>query len=192
MLVSIVGCPCSGKTTVAAKVFALLKDHCFTAEYISEQARYYISTQRVKKSLTYKDEIILSDEDQINIMKQQLAVEDLLLKTTNPHTIIICDSSALNALLYMNQDTKQLPQVKELILQSLTHYDMIFYAKPLEIFSTADAGRIHSQQQSILVDKILPDVMSDVGVKVERSLEGDSEVRCIQMYSSIMNKIMDS
>jgi len=53
MFVGFVGSPLSGKTTVAAKVFAKLKKAGMPVEFIPEQSRFYIAQAR-ETSLTWK------------------------------------------------------------------------------------------------------------------------------------------
>jgi hypothetical protein len=156
MLVSLVGSPCSGKTTAAAKAFVALKEQGIVAEFISEQARWYIAKKRFDLKVLPHEPLTLCGIDQIEIMQQQLAIEQTLKHASGPGVIVISDSSALNALLYMNEETRAQPFVKEMTLRALSVYDAVYYLKPLEVFPTNDPNRLHDKNFALDFDSRIP------------------------------------
>lgn len=179
MLVSFVGSPCSGKTTVAALLFAALKDSGVAAEFLPEQARLYIAEKRVATSLAPHDIVALSQIDQVTILLRQLQVEQTMLTACGPNVIIVTDSSPLNSLLYMSKETRDETAVKEAVQKHLRMAGLTFWVKtvtpPLEL----DPNRVHSLETSLQLDPLVPLIMSDnVGANFKMiPLEGTSHER---------------
>jgi hypothetical protein len=145
MLVNFIGAPNSGKTTIAASVFAKLKTMGIPAEFIGEKAR-----ETIAKLKYYGDN--MSNKAQATITYQQANSEKYFnFKNPNP---VICDSSVLLTLLYITSDIDKitldiiLGQVKE----SIKEMQHVFYC-PVKDFGTADPNRIHNMHQSLEIDK---------------------------------------
>lgn len=146
MLIGFVGLPMSGKTTLAAKLFAFLKENGFTSEMIVEQARVYIAKKRKTENLTFRDKVTLTDDDQKAIFKRQRAMERTIVETNSPKTYIISDSSIINTLLYCSDELY--PNLKEQVIEDMSIYDMVFYCHPFtENYEEADPNRVHSNEQ---------------------------------------------
>ena len=80
MLVCFMGAPSSGKTTIAANVFARLKAEGVSAEFIAERAREIIAKYKYYKSPT-----MLNDAMQREILFSQYYSEKYFASsTTNP------------------------------------------------------------------------------------------------------------
>jgi hypothetical protein len=171
MLVSLVGSPCSGKTTAAARAFVSLKEQGIVAEFISEQARWYIAKKRFDLKMLPHESLALCGFDQIEIMQQQLAVEQTLKHASGPSVIVVSDSSALNALLYMDEDTRARPEVKEMTLRALSIYDAVFYLKPLDFFPTNDPNRLHDKNFALEFDNRIPALAEELQLKFAGVIE---------------------
>lgn len=189
MLIGFIGSPGSGKTTVAALAFSRLKDNGIVCEFIPEQARWYIAEKRNEcKRLGVP--FHLNDLDQASIMQKQQKIEDTLLESCEGNSIIVSDSSSINALLYMSE------HVKKLIFNGFSYeearkkfrqYDLLFLCSPLEVrFSDSDLNRVHDRAQSLEIARsinenlatYLPDVKPVV-------LDGTSEQRSQTVLTTI-------
>ena len=171
MLVTILGSPCSGKTTAAALAFHILKTQGAVAEFITEQARWYIAQKRVKDKIQHFETMTLSDEDQLSIMEQQLEHELTMKLACDPETIVLSDSSALNSLLYMSSEFKNSESVKRLTDKAIQNYDSIYYAKPLQHFPYGDSNRVHDKDFALSFDQRLPQLIEELNIKVSGFLE---------------------
>lgn len=188
MLISILGCPCSGKTTTAAMAFAYLKEKSILSEFVPEQARFYIANKKVTQNLTPNDKITLTDQDQINIMEIQLLTEQVMSKSTTKDTIIICDSSAINSLFYMSETALNTEHVKTLINQALNQYDAVYYARNLNQFILDDSNRIHDENFSKNLDENIPAFCSKYlpNLKISAQLTGSTQTRMNTLVNDIL------
>jgi nicotinamide riboside kinase len=144
MLIGFIGTPCSGKTTIAAKLFASLKEIGMKTEIVAEQARQYIAEVRYTNHMKYNDPVSLTNDDQLNIYKAQMHAESIMMNSTAPETIIISDSSCLNAGLYLDS-TFDLNPDRGFFTKADNHYDILFFCHNLNLrFLPEDSNRIHS------------------------------------------------
>lgn len=155
MFISFIGSPCSGKTTIAASVFAYLKEIGFTVEFINEQARTYIAK---KKFETKSHQIKLTDEDQFNIIQMQVEAETYFEYASDPYTVIITDSSVLNSLLYMSDDARY--RSTRPIQVACERYDHVFYPTPVPLPISNDPNRIHSAEDIRLIHDSIPQIIA--------------------------------
>jgi hypothetical protein len=183
MLIGFIGCPCSGKTTTAAKTFADLKDMGIASEFIPEQARLYIAERRVKEGLRPEDPLFLADEDQKLILVRQIEYEDTLIKACGPQVKIIADSSVLNTLLYMGPEARA--EVTPLVRDVLTRYDLLFYCGPVKPPLSLDPNRIHDEKASLEIDRMIPVLLKDFGLN-PKYLTGDSRQRHHEVTRDIL------
>lgn len=205
MLISFIGAPCSGKTTTAAMVFAALKDAGQLAEFVPEQARWYIARKRksafeahckaemadlakpIGGIAPWSFPVSLSDADQIEIMGQQRQADDLMYMTAGPGTTIVTDSSPINSLFYMSDEVQELQSKGEAIQAACKHTSLFFYVKPISCQVTGDLLRIHSDKFSRELDeriipiicKLCPQIASRV-----IPLMGTAEERKIQALTA--------
>lgn len=149
MLVNFVGAPNSGKTTLAANVFAKLKTMGIPAEFVGEKAR-----ETIAKLKYFGDS--MSDKAQATITYQQANAEKYFnFKNPNP---VICDSSVLLTLLYIssNVDKYTMDVILTQVRDSIKEMHHVFYC-PVRDFGTADPNRIHNMHQALEIDKkIIP------------------------------------
>jgi nicotinamide riboside kinase len=179
MLIGIIGSPCSGKTTVAAKLFAELKDLGLPTDYVAEQARLFIANKRFLQVKAGEGEgVALTDEDQLAIARQQFRHELIM---SDPRTILITDSSVLNSLLYMSENFRQSEEVQSLAKAAAARYDLLFICHPVQRPDGIDPNRIHGEDFSLKVhDSIGPILQSFMFEASEldiKHLVGPSRVR---------------
>lgn len=156
MLVSFIGSPCSGKTTCAALVFSALKDAGASAEFLPEQARLYIAERRAATNA----DVVLTDLDQIMIMKRQFDIEAMMLKACrDPAVVLVTDSSPLNSLLYMSEDARLDPEVRAIVDTQRQRQALTFYVHTVNPGLGSDPNRIHDIETSRRIDAELPVVL---------------------------------
>lgn len=187
MKINFIGSSGSGKTTTAAMVFARLKNLGIASEFVTEQARLYIS--EVRYSSKNQGNILLNDEDQLLIMTRQLKSEITVEYSVNGIGNIICDSSPLNALFYMSPEFRNDPRVKALVNKTLESTGTVFYCEPVLDLSILDPNRIHSAEESARIDKnifaVLQDVCPEYAKKI-KYLKGDPEARCSKVVQALV------
>lgn len=187
MKINFIGSPSSGKTTVAALAFSKLKNLGFYSEFVTEQARLYIS--EIRYNSKNQGNISLKDEDQLVIMTRQLRTEVMVEYSVNGIGDIICDSSPLNALFYMSPEFRQDKRVKALVSKTLETVGTVFYCEPAENFSIMDPNRLHSLAQSSAIDSqimhVLKECCPEFVNKVKR-LSGTAEQRAARVTNLIV------
>lgn len=141
MLIGFIGIPSSGKTTLAAEVFASLKRMGVVSEFVVEIARQHIAAKRLNSS----GDVVLTDDDQKQIMQLQLATEVLM---SDNDTITVSDSSPLNALMYMTDECRNDVNVQKTYLTSLFLYDILVICDGIGSNQSPDHNRLHGQDQS--------------------------------------------
>lgn len=158
MLVGFIGSPCSGKTTVASKLFAELKDMGLPTDYVVEQARFYIANKRfTQRQNGANNAITLSDDDQLAIARQQFRHEIVM---ADPQTILLTDSSVLNSLLYMSPEFRLTEEVQSLARAAAARYDILFICHPVKRPDGVDPNRIHDEQFSLKIHESMDTVIN--------------------------------
>jgi len=154
MLVRFIGAPISGKTTVAAQVFAQLKlSGQPNVEFVVEQARTYIAERKWSTDGTsYEGPVVLSDLDQMAILQRQLLAEDVMHHSVGRDGIVITDSSIFNSLWYMSPSFMSHALNDGSVHRHLETYqdlhNLLFLCAPLPVMVQADNNRLHSPKES--------------------------------------------
>ena len=115
------------------------------AEFCPEQARFYIAKLRVKYQLS---------------PDKGFTLDEILVKACGPKVTIISDSSPLNSMLYMSEWYRNTPEVQELASRSLAITDLSFHMLPIYKPYLEDPNRIHTEEQSKLIDQEIPKLLS--------------------------------
>lgn len=187
MLIGCLGSPCSGKTTLSARLFAELKESGITCEFIAEQARYFIAKRRDELGL---DSVSLADEDQLKIMRAQHEVETIMEGSIRDNGIVLTDSSPINSLLYMT------PEYRDQVLKTynegwekcVASYKFVFVCQPLSAQQhSKDPNRVHDFMQSQLIHENLENLLKTEPfnkLKVH-VLGGSSKFRFMEAISKV-------
>lgn len=175
-------------------VFAQLKEMGMSCEFIAEQARLYIAELRYNGDYKPDSNLVLSDEDQMNIMYKQNHIEEMFSKVCDQSTIIVCDSSPFNSLLYMNEDCRNTMVTKKMIEKATFNVDLLFYCPPVEQQYAIDTNRVHSLQQSLEIDKQIEPILHSLAPAVWKSiipLNGEPNARLSQVMAAISKRRFD-
>jgi nicotinamide riboside kinase len=149
MLVNFIGAPCSGKTTIAASVFAELKENGQDAEFVTEKAREHIALVRMTCQARGVP-FTLTDEDQLTIFNKQVAAQDVFAGDRN--SVVVCDSDPLLTMLYM----KDVPSFVEVVASDLQkQMGILFYCPPLNSYQVT-GNRVHDVDFAKSIDARIP------------------------------------
>lgn len=140
MLIGFIGTPSSGKTTLAAETFVHLKRMGVVSEFVVEIARQHIAQKRLEGKQTLQGNVVLTDDDQQQIMEKQLLAEELM---NTPDTICVSDSSPLNAIMYMSDAVRLSDAVKKMFIQAIFNYDLLILAEDIQESYAPDPNRLH-------------------------------------------------
>jgi nicotinamide riboside kinase len=141
-LISIIGPPCSGKSTLASEVHTQLKKMGLNSVFIGESATDFIAEYGVPSS----------PQDQMIIYYKQLNKEKMFLESKD---YIICDSSSLLNYFYFrglfpeklsNKDIAAINHIQKEILKSLSLWSNIFFVPPFDTDAN-DGIRFHNGEQ---------------------------------------------
>lgn len=193
MLVNIVGAPCSGKTTVAAMAFAALKEQGIPCEFIPEQARWHIAKKRFEHGLQPNQELVLNDDDQLVIMETQSDLEHMVCSAVGPDVVVITDSSVLLSLLYLSPEAIDSFFVKFLVSESIARTEMTFYSHVVPHPTTPDPNRIHTAEQSNLIESRIYPIFSQYAPEVAQDmipLLGSADIRCKTVVGHILEALI--
>lgn len=196
MKVSFIGSPSSFKTTLAAMLFANLKQLGISCEFFPEYARAYIAQKRVNKKLQPKDKLILTDSDQATIMANQFETESIIQLSVGKSVLLITDSSPLNALFYMSEETRKDENVISYSHMSSILTDLVFYCPPMEFpgnFNSFDPNRIHDKNESLKIDQIIPIVLKEFSPEVFQKmiyLNGTVEERYGILHEAVLKHVL--
>lgn len=186
MLIGVIGVPSSGKTTVAARVFAELKESGVTAEFISEEARKYIAELRFKHGF-----VNLKDTDQAEIARRQICSEALMQW---PGVVVVADSSVLNAALYMSDDYLNDSCVQEFMTHAANRYDLIFVCAPVPM-PEHDINRVHNSEQVAALEGKIDVILEKFGLLNSRKvvrLGGSPKDRFQAALSEIYSRLAEN
>lgn len=141
-LISIMGPPCSGKSTLASEVHTELKKLGLNSVFVGEAATDFIAEYGVPSS----------PQDQMVIYYKQLNKEKMFLDSKD---YIICDSSSLLNYFYFrtlfsynlsNKDIATINHIQKEILKNLSLWSHIFFVPPFET-NTNDGIRFHNPEE---------------------------------------------
>jgi thymidylate kinase len=138
-LISIMGPPCSGKSTLASEVHTRLKKMGLNSVFVGEAATDFIAEYGVPNS----------PQDQMIIYYKQLNREKMFLDSKD---FIICDSSSLLNYFYFrglfseNLSNKDIATINHIQKENLSLWSHIFFVPPFET-DTNDGIRFHDANQ---------------------------------------------
>jgi len=148
-LISFIGAPCSGKSTLAYSIQKELKLGGYNSIFINEAATDYIAEYGTPTH----------PEDQMVIFYKQLNREKMYVGSKD---FIICDSSSMLNYFYFrslfgskltNKNIALINHVQKEILKSINSWDMVFYLPPIDDNNTKDNIRFHNRDEITKIDR---------------------------------------
>ena len=138
LIINLIGGPCSGKSTIAAELFARLKKMGIHCELVSE----YIKDRIYEENQTMpKNQIAIFGMEHYNISNKLGKVD-----------VIVHDGSFINNIIYKAEENKHFDDL--IISEYKRFWNLDFFIKRGNIeFETY--GRIHNLKQSKELDKII-------------------------------------
>ena len=147
LVINLIGGPCSGKSTVAAELFARLKKMGVHCELVSE----YIKDRIYEENKTMpSNQIAIFGMEHYNISTKLGKVD-----------VIIHDGSFLNNVVYKVGDNKEFDAL--IISEYKKFNNLDFFIKRGNI-EFEDYGRIHNLKQSKELDKIIKETYERYGL----------------------------
>jgi len=151
-LVSVIGAPSSGKSTLATSIHHGLKISKRNSIFVGEAATDYIAEWGIPNTPT----------DQIIIFYKQLGRERMYVGSKE---FIICDSSSILNYFYFRslfstklslKDIATINHLQKEILKSLNQWNKIYYVPPfLEEDDQNDGIRYHNKEEIIKLDLMI-------------------------------------
>lgn len=150
ILISIIGSPSSGKSTLATNLHSDIKKIGKNSIFISEEATDYIATNGVPS-----DPI-----DQMTIFYKQTNKENMFIGSKD---YIICDSSGLLNYFYFrklfskplsNKDITVINHLQKEILKNINKWDYLFYTPPI-LTNINDGIRFQNSDEIISLDRCI-------------------------------------
>jgi nicotinamide riboside kinase len=147
-LISILGSPASGKSTLASELHTELKKMGINSIFVSEVATEFISEYGVPST----------PSEQMVIFYKQLNKERMFL---NSKDFIICDSSSMLNYFYFrglfknklsNKDIATINHIQKEILKSINMWSEIFYVPPINT-NISDGIRFHNKEEINKIDR---------------------------------------
>lgn len=147
-LISFIGAPASGKSTLATDVHTELKKLGKNSIYISESATDYIAEYGIPDT----------PMDQVTIFYKQTNRERMYIGTKE---YIICDSSGILNYFYFrklfktplsNKDIATINHLQKEILKTINHWDFIFYLPPM-LDNVEDGIRYQNIEEILKIDR---------------------------------------
>ena len=160
-IISIIGAPSSGKSTLATDVHTELKKSSENSIYIPECATDFIAEYGVPSS----------PMDQMIIFYKQLNRERMFIVSKD---YILCDSSSLLNYFYFrslfdnplsNKDIASINHIQKEILKSINQWSYIFYVPPIKQKSVVDGIRFHNEDEISQIDSNIKCYLSIENIK---------------------------
>ena len=147
LVINLIGGPCSGKSTVAAELFARLKKMGIKTELVSE----YIKDRIYEENKTMP-------VNQIAIFgMEHYAISNKIGKVD----VIVHDGSFINNIIYKNEDNKEFDALIVAEYNKFNNLDFFIKRGNIEF---EDYGRIHNLKQSKELDKIIKETYNKYGL----------------------------
>lgn len=147
-LITLIGAPASGKSTIATSVHTELKKMGKNSIFISEVATDYIAEYGIPNK----------PEDQLVIFYKQTNREKMFI---NSKDYIVCDSSGILNYFYFrglfdyklsNKDIAIINHLQKEILKTINQWDYIFYVPPI-LDNVEDGIRYQDKNQILSLDR---------------------------------------
>lgn len=167
--INIYGGPSSGKSTLAAQIYATLKVLNQKVELVREYAKELVYQEIDMKTLNEKERLI--------ILAEQFRREDLLKKNID---FLITDSPMMLTAYFHSHE-----YAKEIVLRHLNKNEVHLWAERPEKFESA--GRSHNEEQSKQIDIEMKKFLSESSIELTE-VNGDPEERIKKVLDILKNK----
>lgn len=154
MIINLVAGPGSGKTTIAANLFSIMKIEGFNIEYVQEVAKRYVWLGDFE---TLNNQYYISRE-QYKLFKSMNNVIDY----------IVTDGSLLHGLWYnrYNQDNlSNVEKTENAILDWYYEFDNIVFFLDRNDIRYEEAGRIQTEDEAKQIDRELKDILDEFSIE---------------------------
>jgi len=147
LVINLIGGPCSGKSTIAAELFARLKKMGIHSELVSE----YIKDRIYEENKTMpKNQIAIFGMEHYNISTKIGKVD-----------VIVHDGSYINNIIYKAEDNKPFDNLIISEYKKFNNLDFFIKRGNIEFESY---GRIHNLKQSKELDRIIKETYDNYGL----------------------------
>lgn len=180
-LISIIGSPHSGKSTLASQIHTKLKREGKNSIFVGEVATEFIANNGIPSTPI----------DQMVIFYKQLEKE-VMFKDTKDY--IVCDSSTLLNYFYFRKlfsnplSTKDIYIINHLqneILKTINQWTHIYYVPPIKSNNVTDGIRYHDENEISKIDKQIKSYL-----EIENIPHTDlSEIKIEDRMNFIINNI---
>ena len=165
-VINLVGSPSSGKSLIAALLFAELKMMHKRAEYVQEYA----------KSLVWQNRLY-ELANQYNVSMSQYK----MIKAVNNQVEYICLDSPLLLGIYYNRfhphNVSNIQKTEEMILSKIKEFDNIYiFIERNKEFPYEMEGRIHDEKQSDEISNKLKDILKEFDIQYKTYISDKSNI----------------
>lgn len=181
-LISIMGAPSSGKSTLASSVHTELKKMGKNSVFIGESASDFISEYGIPNTPI----------DQLVIFYKQLNKERMYLDSKE---FIICDSSGILNYFYFrglfgntlsNKDIAIINHMQKEILKTINQWSHIFYCPPINNNNIDDGIRYHNSEEISRLDRCIKSYLEVENIKHEDLSKIELDKRTEYLISKIL------
>jgi nicotinamide riboside kinase len=171
LVINLIGGPCSGKSTVAAELFARLKKMGIKTELVSE----YIKDRIYEENKTMpNNQIAIFGMEHYNISNKLGKVE-----------VIVHDGSFINNILYKKEDNQEFDNLIVSEYHKFNNLDFFIKRGNIEF---EDYGRIHNYEQSLELDEKIKQLYNNCGADFIEVESRDAVDKIIPIVLKKINK----
>jgi nicotinamide riboside kinase len=171
LVINLIGGPCSGKSTVAAELFARLKKMGVKTELVSE----YIKDRIYEENKTMpNNQIAIFGMEHYNISNKLGKVE-----------VIVHDGSFINNILYKKEDNQEFDNLIVSEYHKFNNLDFFIKRGNIEF---EDYGRIHNYEQSLELDEKIKQLYNNYGADFIEVESRDAVDKIIPIVLKKLNK----
>jgi nicotinamide riboside kinase len=171
IVINLIGGPCSGKSTIAAELFARLKKMGVKTELVSE----YIKDRIYEENKTMpNNQIAIFGMEHYNISNKLGKVE-----------VIVHDGSFINNILYKKEDNQEFDNLIVSEYHKFNNLDFFIKRGNIEF---EDYGRIHNYEQSLELDEKIKQLYNNCGADFIEVESRDAVDKIIPIVLKKLNK----
>ena len=180
-VINMISGPGSGKSTLGAELFVYMKKRGYRVEYLQEYAKKLVWTKQFQ---------ILDNQ---HIVSYKYYNEINSIYKSDEIDFVILDSSLLNGLYYNRHNPDNLSNVEkteEMIVKYYNEFNNFnVFVERGDDYEFEKAGRIHSEKESLQIDKELPKIMKKLGIKysnikISRNDKGETVKKLFNMINN--------